>query len=124
MTGEWLPADDELKLEAGYLSIFRAAEDVRRWWTPFGLVSTSGGFLIVSNFSKHDLTVFNARTGCVVEELYHKELMWALGMALSDRDRMVYVACRDSHRIISVEIPDQFFTPISAVSTGPIERSG
>ncbi len=76
----------------------------------FGLVCTSAGFLIFSHFDTASLLAVHIATGAV-EAIYlgSTELIWPLGLALNDSQRVVYVACMLGHQIKTVALPDRYF---------------
>ncbi len=78
-----------------------------------GIVCTSAGFLIVSNHDLHTLSAVHIATGVVEQiDLGTTELNWPLGLALSEGQRVVYIANTGhaTHQIKTVALPDRYFT--------------
>ncbi len=77
----------------------------------FGVVCASTGFLILSHYDTASLSAVHIATGMVETiDLGTTHLPWPLGLALSDRQRVVYVASQTTNQIKTVALPDRYFT--------------
>ncbi len=78
------------------------------------MVCTSAGFLIVSENSTHRLSAVHIATGAVETiDLGETQLNRPLGLALSDTQRVVYVACYAAKQIETVALPDRYFCELT-----------
>ncbi len=76
-----------------------------------GAVCTSTGILIVSDYGSHTLSAIHIATGAVepIDLSATGKLPVPFGLALSDSERVVYVACNTGHQIKSVALPARYF---------------
>ncbi len=75
---------------------------------PVGVVCTSAGFLILSTAA---LSAVHIATGAVETiDTGDTELKSPLGLALSDSQRVVYIANSEANQIETVALPARYFT--------------
>ncbi len=83
----------------------------------YGIACTKAGVLIVSDFTYAKLSAVHIATGAVegIDTTSAGKLIWPLGLALNESDRMIYIANRSGGQIKAIALPDRYFTATAGI---------